>query len=57
MGWTKIFEIIDKADLANVASFTVVISILAYSLYKGDAELIATILGAGIAWLFKGSNG
>lgn len=49
-------EFVDKTDLANIAAFTIVISVLIYAIYMGEISLIDTLIGAGIAWLFK-SNG
>jgi len=49
-------ELINKTNMANVAAFGIVAAVLGYAIYNGEPELIATLLGAGIAWLFKGNN-
>ena len=53
----ELAEIVDKTDLANLAAFGIVASLLAYAIYYKETELIATLLGAGIAWLFKNNGG
>ena len=52
----RIRELVDKTDLANIAAFGIVAVILGYAVYFKEAELIATLLGAGIAWLFKSNS-
>ena len=45
-------EIIDKATLANIAAFVIVVGGFFYAVYTKDSELVKSILLIGLGYFF-----
>ena len=48
-------EAISKTNMANVASFLLVVSMMGFAIKTGDKEIVLIAGGAGIGYLF-GAN-